>query len=151
MAVGLCLGVALCKPHKCHQCGTQVGHSGLHGRSCWSQGRYQRHAAVNDLLKRWLASAKIRSLLEPTGITRSDGRRPNGISVRPWRNGQTLVWDATCPDAFALTHVASLQGKQGWGAAKLRKQKPRSTLILVPATILFQSPSKHQWYLGPRS
>ncbi len=48
------------------------------------------HAAVNDLLKRSLASAKIPSLLEPTGIAHSDGRRSDGISVMPWRNGRTL-------------------------------------------------------------
>ena len=84
VAVGLRLGVTLCRPHKCHQCGAEVNHLGLHGLSCRrSQGRH--------LLKRSLASAKIPSLLEPTGIARSDGRRPDGISVMPWRNGRTLV------------------------------------------------------------
>ena len=51
VAVGLCLGVALCRPHKCHQCGAEVDHLGLHGLSCRrSQGRHTRHAAVNYLL-----------------------------------------------------------------------------------------------------
>ena len=30
VAMGLHLGVALCRPHKCHQCGTEVDHLGLH-------------------------------------------------------------------------------------------------------------------------
>ena len=34
VAVGLRLGVALCRPHKCHQCGTEADHLGLHGLSC---------------------------------------------------------------------------------------------------------------------
>ena len=33
VAVGLCLGVSLCQPHHCHQCGTKVDHLGLHGLS----------------------------------------------------------------------------------------------------------------------
>ena len=121
VAVGLRLGVALCRPHKCHQCGTEVDHLGLHGLSCRkSQDRHSRHAAVNDLLKRSLASSKIPSLLEPTGIARSDGRRPDGILVMPWKNGRTLVWDATCPDTFPPSHVAlavreaGFVTSQGW-------------------------------------
>ena len=67
VAVGLRLGVALCRPHKCHQCGAEVDYLGLHGLSCRrSQGRHPRHAAVNELFKWSLASAKIPSLLEPT-------------------------------------------------------------------------------------
>ena len=59
-AVGLRLGVALCRPHKCHQCGTEVDQLDLHGLSCRkSQGQHSRHAAVNDLLKRSLASALL--------------------------------------------------------------------------------------------
>ena len=34
VAVGLRLGVALCRPHKCHQCGAEVDHLGLHGLNC---------------------------------------------------------------------------------------------------------------------
>ena len=52
VAVRLHLGVALCRLQKCHQCGTEVDHLGLHGLSYRkSQGRHSRHAAVNDLLK----------------------------------------------------------------------------------------------------
>ena len=105
VAVGLRLGVALCSPHKCHQSSAEVDHLGLHGLSCRrSQGWHPRHAAVYDLLKRSLASAMIPSLLEPVGIARSDGRRPDGVSM-PWKNGRSQVWDATCPDTFATSHA----------------------------------------------
>ena len=131
VAVGLRLGVTLCRPHKCHQCGAEVNHLGLHGLSCRrSQGRHPRHAAVNDLLKRSLASAKIPSLLEPTGIARSDGRRPDGISVMPWRNGRTLVWDATCPDTFAPSHVALAAREAGLVASQAEKAKTQKYALL---------------------
>ena len=66
VAVGLCIGVALCRPHKCHQCGAEVDHLGLHDLSCRRcQGRYPRHAAANDLLKRSLVSYRSRIHIYP--------------------------------------------------------------------------------------
>ncbi len=95
VAAGLCLSVTLWLPHQCHQCSANVDHLELHGLSCRkSQGRYPRHAAVNVLIRRSLAN--IPSHLEPSGIMRSDGKRPDGATVMPWKNGRTMVWDATC-------------------------------------------------------
>ena len=132
-------------------CNTEVDHVGLHSLSCRrSQIQHPRHAAVNDLLKRSLASAKIPSLLEPMGIARSDGRRPDGISVMPWKNGWSLVSDAPCPDTSTPSHVALATMEAGLVASQAEKAKPRSTPFSVPATILFQLPSKHQGYLGWR-
>ena len=79
IAAGLRLGVAICHPHQCHSCGADLDSLGTHGLSChFSSGRHCRHAAVNDIVKRSLDSARIPSHLEPSGLFRSDGRRPNG-------------------------------------------------------------------------
>ena len=102
VAMGLRLGVSLCHPHQCQLCGTWVYHSGTHGLHCGrSPGRHPRHAAVNDLIKRSLASAKISAHLEPVGICRADGKRPDGATVIPWKSGKVLIWDVTCPDTLA--------------------------------------------------
>ena len=105
VATGLRLGVPICQPHKCQLCGSPVDRQGTHGLHCRkSLGRHPRHSAINDLIKRSLGSAKIPAHLEPAGICRSDGKRPDGATVLPWRNGRILVWDATCPDTFAPSH-----------------------------------------------
>ena len=80
------------------------------------------------------------------------GKRPDGISVMPWMNGRTLVWDATCPDTFAprSSHVALAAREAGLVASQAEKQKPRSTSFWVPVTTLFLSQSKHQGCLGRR-
>jgi len=123
---------ALCKLHKCHQCGVEVDHLALHGLICKkSHGRYPRHATVNDLLKLWLALAKI-SLLEPTGVAHSDGKRPDGILVLSWKKGQTLVWDATCPDTFAPSHVGIAAREAGLVASEAKKAKPQVQSPLRP-------------------
>ena len=56
--------------------------------------------AINDIIKRSLASAKVSAHLEPAGICRSDGKRPDGATIMPWRSRRVLVLDATCPDTY---------------------------------------------------
>ena len=95
VAFGLSLGANLCVLHQCE-----------HGLSCkWSQGRHSRHATINDILHRSLVSAKISSHLEPSGLSHSDGRRPEGMSMVSWISGKLLVWDATCSDTYALSNI----------------------------------------------
>ena len=53
-----------------------------------------------------LTSAKIPTCLEPSGLYRSDGKSPDGITMVPWKCGKLLVWDATCP-AFAPSYSSS--------------------------------------------
>jgi hypothetical protein len=64
-----------------------------------------RHSAVNDLIKRALASASVPSLLEPSSLSRDDGKRPDGLTILPWANGRCLIWDFTCPDTLAVSHL----------------------------------------------
>ena len=105
LSCALRLGSPLCIPHTC-VCGTRVDQSGVHGLSCRkSTGRFIRHAQVNDIIKRALSSAHIPSILEPNGVSRSDGKRPNGMTIYPWKNGRTIVWDFTCSDTIAPSHI----------------------------------------------
>ena len=131
VAVGLRLRVSLCKPPKCHQRGVEVDHLALHSPSCKKrQDHHLRCAAVNDLLKRSLASAKIPSLLEPTGIECADRRQPDGILVMRWNKGQTLVWDAMCPDTFTPSQLA-LAAREVWLiASETEKAKTQKYVLL---------------------
>ena len=124
MAVGLRVGSDLCQPHNC-RCGGVADKEGHHPLSCrFSTGRSARHAAVNDVVKRALVGCGVPSSLEPTGISRGDGKRPDGITLFPWKNGRCLVWDATIVDTFADTHLAacSLEPGAGAGVAEERKR-----------------------------
>ena len=79
---------------------------GTHGLSCRkSAGRHSRHNALNDIIKRSLATAEIPSRLEPTSLSRSDGKRPDGMTMMPWKQGRCLVWDVTVPDTLASSHL----------------------------------------------
>ena len=125
IAVGLRLGVTLTHPHHCRLCGAEVDHLATHGLSCRkSLGRHPCHAAINDLVRRSLAAAKILLHLEPIGISSSDGKRPDGITIVPWKSGRVLVWDATCPDAYAPSYVPLAMREAGafhrWCCTSLR-------------------------------
>ena len=89
IAVGLRLGLHLCQSHECTLCGVAVDELGTHGLSCrFSKGRHARHSAVNDIIKRAMDSAKIPSHLEPVGLYRCDGKRPDGTTMVPWKEGE---------------------------------------------------------------
>ena len=135
VAVGLRLGTAVCGPHSYQHCGTAVNALGRHALSCRrSEGRHQRHAAVNDIIKRSLSAAHIPSRLEPTGLLRSDGKRPDGVTLAPWKSGCLLVWDATCPDTLALSYRAHAIQEPGKVAAAAEERKSEKYRDLHPAT-----------------
>ena len=80
------------------------------GLSCrWSEGHHSRHSSLNDIIHRALSAAKISARLEPSGVARSDGKRPDGISMVPWKEGKLLVWDATCRDTLAPSHLTTAE------------------------------------------
>src|SRR5688572_846688 len=107
IAVGLRLACPLVRPHKCI-CGTEVDELGYHGLSCRrSAGRHRRHALANEVIVRAIRSAGVHAELEPPRLLRRDGKPADGASLDPWRTGRYLVWDFTCPDTLAPSHLQS--------------------------------------------
>ena len=132
IAVSLRLGATMCVPHTC-VCGAEVDCFGIHGLACRkSAGRHMRHNAVNDLIKRALASADIPALLEPKSLSRDDGKRPDGLTVLPWANGRCLVWDFTCPDTLAASHLNRAVISPGLVANDAEDRKTAKYLTLAP-------------------
>ena len=74
---------------------------GTHGLSCRkSAGRVPRHQQLNDLVYRALRRADIPTAKEPAGLVRTDGKRPDGLTLIPWREGRCLSWDVTIVPNF---------------------------------------------------
>ena len=48
---------------------------------------------MSDFVARAMASAGIPSTKEPLGLSRSDGKRPDGLSLVPWEAGMPLTWE----------------------------------------------------------
>src|SRR6218665_2667657 len=122
--VGLRLGVAICEPHN-HVC-------------LWSPNRCQRQPRI-VLLSRFrqnpstqhhqrhihcsLSKAGIPSIKEPPGLIRTDGRRPDGLTMILWRAGRNLVWDATVVDTLAPSCVQASATMAGSAAEIATEEK----------------------------
>ena len=111
-----------------------------------SEGRHYRHAAINNIVCRARSAAKIPSRLEPSGLSRSDGKRPDGVSVVPWRNGKLLIWDATPPDIFAPSYSSLASTEAGLVAARAEELAP-----LVPHHIFTPVAIETGGVVGPQS
>lgn len=123
IAIGLRLGTQLCIPHVC-KCGAAVDEYGRHGLSCKeSTGRQLRHDTINDLIHRSIISAGRSAQREPTHLASSNGLRPDGITIQPWKLGKQLVWDATCSCTFAPSYEAQSSREAGLVAAEAEKRK----------------------------
>ena len=142
VAVGLRLGKSICKPHKFHHCDAEVDSHGTHGLSCkWSERRHFCLAAINDIIYRALSAAKIPSRLEPSGTYRSDGKRPDGITMIPSECGKLLVWDATCSNTFVPSYITSASTEAGTVAILAEERKthkycdPATAHIFQPVAV----------------
>ena len=94
---------------------------GRHGLSCKLQmGRRSRHDEINKLLKRALVQAKIPAVNEPSNLSRTDGKRPDGLTLTTWKNGKCLLWDTTVADTFCKSYI-NQTSKLAGAAAEARE------------------------------
>ena len=73
-----------------------------------------------------MTKAKIQAVKEPNGLTRRDGKRPDGVTLIPWACGRCLTWDVTVPDTLAASHIEHTSltaGAAAEHAAELKIQK----------------------------
>ena len=123
ISCALRLGTKICHQHSCI-CGKNVHPNGIHGLSCQkSAGRHPRHSHTNDLIKRALVSCDTASIREPQGVSRIDGKRPDGMTLYPWKNGKLLLWDFTCVDSLAPSHVDKSAKEPGKAANEAEANK----------------------------
>jgi len=122
IAVGLRLGANICEPHQC-PCGALVDARGLHGLSCkGGTGRSARHHGLTDLIWQALSAANIPAAKEPSGFLRSDGKRPDGLTLIPWQKGRSITWDVTVTDSGAVVPASDV-GIVWWGSGGGGREK----------------------------
>ena len=60
-----------------------------------------------------MASAGIPVSKEPQGLSRSDGKRPDSLSLILWQAGKPLTWDVTIVCPLADSYVAAAAREAG--------------------------------------
>jgi len=123
IAVGLRLGSQLCEEHKC-VCGGMVKKDGLHGLSCPNSGGWiYRHDDMNRTFAHAISSAGFPTMLQPPGISRDDGKKPDGMTLTPWSHGKSLLWDVTVRNTLAHSYINETSKKAGSVADKAERHK----------------------------
>ena len=81
----------------------------------------------------WLFTFMVRvsCFLEPVGLYRGDGRRPNGVTYFPFIGGKALAWDATYIDSFSTSNLCSTVFNPGSASSAAEDLKRRKYSQLV--------------------
>ena len=105
VAIGFRLGANLCDSHVCPS-GTFVNSRGTHVLSCKrGLNKLTRHAVFNNPIHRAFIRAIIPSTMEPNGLSRSDSKRPDVLTLIPWSAGKSIISDVTVVDTLAASYI----------------------------------------------
>jgi len=79
---------------------------------------------VKDLIARSFASARVPVTKEPSGLFRTDGKRPDDLTLVPWQSGKSVCWDVTviCPLAESYVNGAAIEAGAAAEVAASRKE-----------------------------
>ena len=75
---------------------------------------------MNGLIRRSLSKAGFPAIKEPQGLLRTNGKRPEGLTLKPWRDGRCATWDFTVTDTVEASYISlttSGAGSAGEAAA----------------------------------
>ncbi|HEY0222586.1 MAG TPA: hypothetical protein VGC17_07345, partial [Lactovum miscens] len=70
-----------------------------------------------------MSSARIPHVLEPPGLSRDDGKRPDGMTLIPWSNGKAIIWDVTVGNTLATSYLTSSSKTVGSVAEAAERRK----------------------------
>ena len=130
IAASLRLGLPVASPRLC-RCGQALDCLGDHVITCKrGTARSARHSEVNARIRAALTEAGVTSILEPPGLARTDGKRPDGVTVLPFERGLPLAWDATIrhTSAPAYVHLTSINARSAAVFAETVKEKKYAPL-----------------------
>jgi len=112
---------------------------GSHAFICkHASGKGARHSAVNDIIARALTSSGIPITREPAGLIKGVGKRPDGLTLVPWRQGKSLAWDATISTPLAASYISASAQNAGSSAEAAELKKIAKYAYLMPG-LTFQA------------
>ena len=90
----------------------------------------------------WIAHCQQKGLdVGRWALCRSDGKRPDGLTIIPWAKGRALVWDVKCWDSFASSNIqmSSSQHELLANHAATKKRDLYGELFHIFQPITFES------------
>jgi len=100
-------------------------------------GRISRHHVINDSFARAFASAGVPVKKEPSGLLLNDSKRPDGLTLIPWRAGKPLAWDVTVAATHADSYIRASSSAAG-AAAEMAATRKMNKYSDLPTSVIFQ-------------
>ena len=76
-------------------------------KSAPRHARHSRHSQLDDVRWRVVNKTQTSADKEPVGLSRADGKRPDGATPVPWTREKSLALDVTVPDTYAASYIRS--------------------------------------------
>ena len=119
---------------------------GIHGLSCrHSAARISRHNMINDIIWRAMQRVKIPAAKEPSGLLRSDNKRPDGVTLIPCKQGKCLAWDVTMPCTYAQSHLPTTATNVGHAADKSAVSKTQKYQSILQIHLFTPIANRNSW------
>lgn len=112
MSNAIRLGAPVCVKHK-WRCGRTVDEHGLHQQiRKYSAGRSIRHSKFSNILQStWIGPFPF--VLELPGYVRAGGKRSDGLTLVPWNERESMVWDSMQVHTMADTYIGQINHSPG--------------------------------------
>ena len=74
--------------------------------------------------------------MEPSNLFESNGLRPDGVSLVPYKKGKSVTWDFTCPHPLCLSHLPRDNINESAESKKVEKYTSLAeNYIFIPISI----------------
>ena len=93
----------------------------------------QHDSFLSNLIFHALSRAGISSIKKLAGLSRSDGKHPDGLTLTPWQAGKNTIWDVTVTDTLAMSYFnsTSVTAISATEQASARKEEKYATLAFI--------------------
>jgi len=89
-----------------------------------------------------MAKADIPALKEPSGLLRTDGKRTDGVTLPPWKQGKYVTWDVTASYTLAQSYGHETSQTPGAAAQAAAERKTSKSLaqsyLFVPVAVIYR-------------
>jgi len=104
--------------------------------SMHAQGKAARHHALNDVVARAFSAAGIPVSKEPADLSRTDGKRPDGMTLIPWWAGKPAVWGVMVVCTSVVSYLNS-SAREAGAAAEFAASRKTAEYVGLTASRLF--------------
>ena len=70
-------------------------------------------------------------------VSRTGGKRPDGVTLIPWQRGKPLAWDVTVVQTLTDSYVGATELSPG-SIAEMAAERKNAKYVTLPDTITFQ-------------